>query len=1384
MKQYPLVDNIIFRLRGNPCVTGCAYCNDKLDIYTGLKSIFQFDKFRDFDGVPLQEQAVKAAVLNKSLLVIFPTGGGKSLTFQLPALMAGRNIKGLTVVISPLQSLMKDQVENLEKKNITEAVTINGLLDPIERAKSFERIEKGEAYLLYLSPESLRSNTIERLLLGRKISRFVIDEAHCFSAWGQDFRVDYMYIAEFIKQLQTKKNLTEKIPVSCFTATAKQNVINDIMKYFKNQLDLDLELFQTSSGRKNLRYKVIRTEESKKYHVMRELLDNYQCPTIIYVSRTRKAEKLSERLNNDGYNSREYHGKMEKNNRIDNQEAFINGNVDIMVATSAFGMGVDKKDVGMVIHYDISDSLENYIQEAGRAGRDQELSANCFVLFNEEDLSKHFMLLNQTKLSLQEIQQVWKAIKAATKTRLRMSNSALEIAREAGWNDSVQDIESRVKTAIAALEDSGYIKRRNNMPRVYADSILAKNVSEATAKIKASQLFDANSEAKARRIIAKLIASRSRKQAADEIPEARVDYISEHLGIKRDEVINIIQKLREANILADAKDLVTYIDDHNSMARALQIFNNFRDLERFLLKAIPLETNVLNIKELNEQAEIQGIKKVNPNNIRKIINYWSIKKLIRRNTIPYSKDHLKISFLETKEQIISELEKRTDIAEFIIEYLESISQNKSELTFSVLELKSAYEADLQLFTKKTTIKEIETVLFYLTRIGALKIEGGFLVIYNSLNIERLEKDNKVRYKIEDYKKLKQYYEQKSQMIHIVGEYAKKMMGNYKSALQFAEDYFHLEYSSFIRKYFNGLKANEIQRTLTPNKFKQLFGELSVNQLGIINDTKSQYIVVAAGPGSGKTRILVHKLAALLLMEDVKHEQLLMLTFSRVAATEFKKRLIDLIGNAAHFVEIKTFHSYCFDLLGRVGNLEKTDVIIKQATDKIISGEVEPSKITKTVLVIDEAQDMEAMDFKLIEALIAKNENLRVIAVGDDDQNIFNFRGADSKYMQALLAYENSKQYELIVNFRSKANLIDFTNTFVETILNRMKQTPIIPNDNNLGKIEIIKYDNNELIIPAVQKMIDEGINGDTCVLTRTNEEALQISGLLKKNDIRVKLIQSKEKLNLANLVEIRYFINELQLNKDSYIIPDDNWTEAKKKLKVKYSESDNYPLCNELIKDFEKVNNKYKFKNDLKIFLFESKIEDFYDKNQGFVIVSTIHKAKGWEFDNVIIILNKDKFKFENDEEKRLIYVGMTRAKTNLTIHYNDNYFEKSSNYHYKNIKNLTYKYDKSHYNAADSILLELGFKDVYLSYFSNKQNLIVNLISGAQLKVDEEGCLDQSENRVLKFSHKFKKELSKYLKQGYVLKTATINYLIYWKAEKLDKEIIILLPQVELIKN
>jgi len=1384
LRNYPEVERLFFLMTNSPCITGCDYCRQALNPYTALQKHFGFFQFRMYGGEPLQEKAVKAAVEGKSILAVFPTGGGKSITFQVPALMSGENAKALTVVISPLQSLMKDQVDNLEKKNITEAVAINGLLDPIEKSKAIERIENGFASILYISPESLRSVTIERLLLKRKIARFVIDEAHCFSAWGQDFRVDYLYIGDFIKNLQEKKNLEYPIPVSCFTATAKQKVIEDISDYFKEKLNHTLEIFSANASRTNLHYRVYHKEgDDDKYNQLRAIIEANNCPTIVYVSRTKRANQLAKKLNEDGFAAKPYHGKMDKEEKQINQDAFMTGEVNIMVATSAFGMGVDKSDVGSVIHYDISDSLENYVQEAGRAGRDETINADCFVLFNEEDLDKHFILLNQTKISSKEINQVWKAIKELTKTKDSVSNSALEIARKAGWDDSIKEIETRVHTAIAALEDAQYIKRGQNNPRLFASSILSQNAQEAIDKINASAKFTPEEKVKAIRIIKKLFSSKSKRLSTEEIAESRVDYISDQLGIVRGEVIRVVQLMREEKILADAKDLNAFIKKAESVNRSLSITDSFRKLEEQLLNCLQDGEATYHLKELIENCLQGGLKDVTVNKLKTIINFWAIKNWIRRQTMEYAGNHLRIALLIDKNAFKEKQETRHLLARLITEYLYKKSTDIAGddtredvlVEFSVNELKEVVESEQGMFTIKAGIDDIEDSLFYLSRIGAITIEGGFLVSYNRLTINRLEKNNRIQYKENDYEKLKQFYQQKVQQIHIVGEYAKRMIRNYNDALQFVDDYFRLNYSSFLSKYFPGSRQNEIKRTLTPEKFKKLFGTLSPAQLAIITDSANQYIVVAAGPGSGKTRVLVHKLASLLLAEDVKHEQLLMLTFSRAAATEFKKRLMELIGNAAAFIEIKTFHSYCFDLLGRIGSLQEVDNVIKTVVEKMKAGEIETSRITKAVLVVDEAQDMNRDEYELVKALMEQNEEMRVILVGDDDQNIYGFRGADAANMQQLITEQAAKKYELVDNYRSKKNIVDLANQWAATISKRLKTAPGYAVQDQNGSIQITGYSSKNLAMPLCEQIRQAALTGSTCVLTKTNEEASLVASVLAHKRIPARLIQSNDGFNLANLYELRCFTTLLNNLADTPIIPADDWQDAKRQLQQQLDSSDKKEMVNEVIKAFEAINPALKYKSDWNTFLTESKLEDFIPIDSEMIYVSTIHKAKGKEFNNIFLQLKN--FAPNTDEDKREFYVAITRAKAALQIHYTGNYLRSFST------DNLIYTEDNNPYPEPQQIVLYLTHRDVYLGYFEFVQHRVKALVSGASLTITEQGLCNQQKEQVIKYSKQFADTLKVYFDKGFYIAKAKVNFMVYWKDEEKEKEVLVVLPRLLLVR-
>ena len=1013
------------------------------------------------------------------------------------------------------------------------------------------------------------------------------------------------------------------------------------------------------------------------------------------------------------------------------------------------------------------------------------MQAECYVLYNDNDLDKHFILLNQTKLSISEIQQVWKAIKDLTKLRPSISCSPLEVARQAGWDDSVNDIETRVKTAISALESAGYVKRGRNMPHVYATSILAKDMREASFRIDQSALFSEEQRTNAKRIIKSLISSRSIANAGNDDAESRVDYLADTLGMTKDEVINSVNLMRQEGLLADSLDMSAYILANDTENKSSLILDRFAKLEYYLLSQLTEDGCEFILKELNEQAHSEGITVSSVKNLRTLMYYLTIKNYVRKSECGSSKSVRLIPSLEVS-KLIEKYRLRIELCKFILDVLYAKAHELSvgegdekPVLFSLVGLHNEYKGMPRLDThnREVALSDVEDALLYLSKIGALKLEGGFLVLYNGMEIKRLVTDNRIKYKVDDYRFLDEFYKQKIRQIHIVGEYANLMVRDYNEALQFVQDYFQMDFRKFIAKYFKGDRAKEIDRNITPDKYHQLFGELSDIQAQIINDADSKYIAVAAGPGSGKTRVLVHKLAALLLLEDVKHEQLLMLTFSRAAATEFKKRLLSLIGNAANFVEIKTFHSYCFDLLGKIGSLEGVEDVVKNAAELIRNGEVEQGRITKSVLVIDEAQDMDANEFELVRALMQNNDDMRLIAVGDDDQNIYEFRGSDSRYLRSLIEDYGAVKYEMTENYRSKTAIVSLANEFVSSIRNRMKSTVIEAVQNDEGTVSITRHYSKHMATAVVNQILETRGSGKCCVLTNTNDEALQILGLLLKNGVRAKLIQSLDGFRLYNLLELRFFLKQIDQSLKSPVISNDLWNRAKKQLFEAYSGSPCLEICKNLLRDFEAI-NPTKYRTDLEEFIKESNYEDFYDDEREVIYVSTIHKAKGREFDTVYLMLSGNTA--ISDEEKRKLYVGMTRAKDSLYIHCNTNLFSAFD------LPGIARSEDNNEYGEPEEISLQLTHKDVVLDFFKDKKEVVFQLKSGIPLFLTDaylSAELNGRSVRIAKFSKACRERLQTLHERGYIPYSASIRFIVAWKGEDDTEETAVVLPDIYLRK-
>lgn len=358
-----------------------------LDLHKLLKKYWGFDSFR-----PKQEEIINSILEKRDTLALLPTGGGKSMCYQIPALAS----KGVCIVISPLVALMKDQVSQLKNRNI-KAIALTGGMRHTEVDIALDNCVYGNIKLLYLSPERLQSEIVLERIQKMNISLIAVDEAHCISQWGYDFRPSYLNIAEI-------RNLIPKVPILALTATATKEVSADIQKKlnFKNAL-----VVQNSFNRSNLAYMVL--EENHKMDRLQKMLTRIKGSSIIYVRSRKRAYELSSELNYLGIKSLYYHAGLSSDDRSANQEKWMNNTVRVMVATNAFGMGIDKPDVRLVIHLQNPNSLEAYFQEAGRAGRDGEKSF-AVSLYQKSDLETALSRFEENYPSSKEVRVIYQKL--------------------------------------------------------------------------------------------------------------------------------------------------------------------------------------------------------------------------------------------------------------------------------------------------------------------------------------------------------------------------------------------------------------------------------------------------------------------------------------------------------------------------------------------------------------------------------------------------------------------------------------------------------------------------------------------------------------------------------------------------------------------------------------------------------------------------------------------------------------------------------------------------------------------------------------------------------------------------------------------------------------
>jgi ATP-dependent DNA helicase RecQ len=473
-------------------------------------------------------------------------------------------------------------------------------------------------------------------------------------------------------------------------------------------------------------------------------------------------------------------------------------------------------------------------------------------------------------------------------------------------------------------------------------------------------------------------------------------------------------------------------------------------------------------------------------------------------------------------------------------------------------------------------------------------------------------------------------------------------------------------------------------------------------------------------------------------------------------------------------------------MGRVGDIERSQNILIKVKDAIEQEEIPLDRIlNKSVVVVDEYQDVSKEEYEFLMAIVNKSERIRVIVVGDDDQNIYEFRGSSIQYMRDFIKDRAAATYYLTKNYRSKSNLLEFTNRFLKEnfTAERIKHDkPLIAHDQRNGVIEIIQYDSPNLILPLIDHLKKHPIKGTTAVLTKTNEEAMLITSLLRKEDYPAVLISEQQGFSLKDLLEIQSFTFYIKhsLKDDFGLVQEESWAAAKHNIKQVYVQSKNLDLVERVINAFEQVNPKKLFSR-WKDYLKQIRVEDFYFPEKNKILVSTMHKSKGKEFDTVFVLLSN--FQLTSEEKKRVLYVAMTRARNNLYIHTN------SVSFSGNNISAINISHDKQEYPSPNTLILELAMKDIWLGFFKRRAvaYAIKQMKSGDQLvqsQADSSILETGGGDPVLKFSRAFEYRLNGFLDKGYYVKSLSVKYIVVWYDEETNRSYRVVLPEIMLGKG
>ena len=1079
--QFPEAGMMVRRLRDSACTDpSCEWCRERHDAREELRRWFGFEDFRpepaDEAGRSLQRSVVEAAMAGRHVLAIMPTGSGKSLCYQIPALSRYDKTGALTVVISPLVALMSDQVTGLEARGIGSCVTVNGLLSMPERADALDRVRLGDASIVIVSPEQLRNTAFRRVLEQREIGAWVLDEAHCLSRWGHDFRPDYRYVGRFIRE---KAGEGPVPPVLCLTATAKPDVKAEIVLHFKDELGIELEVFDGGAQRSNLEFVVVQTSGEEKFEHIHQVLET-DLPAdgtggaIVYCATRRRTEEVAEFLQAKGVNADFFHAGLPPETRKNVQDVFIRGDLRVISATNAFGMGIDKPDVRVVIHADVPGSLENYLQEAGRAGRDQR-EARCVLLYTMDDVERQFGMSARSRLTRREIHGVLRALRNLDRKK-RLEGEVIATAGEILGEDDENAFErdsgtddTRVRTAVAWLEEAMLLTREENRVQVFPSSLRVASVDEARARL------------------ARVRITGSYRSHLLEICEVLFDADPDD-GISTDDLIvatgltpegvrGALHDLERFGIASNDTVLTAFV--HSGVRRSSKLrFEQAAALEEALIdlmqEAAPDaekgEAYPLHLRVATQRLKDEGHAHALPELVQRIVRSIAADGRgegggggslgVRGGAA----ETLQVTLQRRWSSLEKIAEQRRTAAGRLLDHLLSNVPTGTRGTDLLVEttlgkLLAAIKADMVLTSKvRDPAKLMDRALMWLHEQEVVRLNKGLAVFRPAMTI-RLNPDKR-GFAQTDFGNLKLHYDEQVRQIHVMAEYVQQGLGAMADALRLTMDYFSLGQEEFMLRWLPN-RDSEISRQTTPESWRNVVESLKnpAQRRIVADDRENTNVLVLAGPGSGKTRVLVHRIAYLIRARRENPRGILALAYNRHAAAEIRRRLADLIGDDARGVLVLTCHALAMRLVGasftgRANQLEGGDFreVLRQATALLRGEGLPPDDANEQRarllagfrwILVDEYQDIGLDQYELISALAGRalsdeDDRISLLAVGDDDQNVYAFNGSSVAFIRRFEEDYGAKPAFLTGNYRSTRHIIDAANAVVEQAQQRMK----------------------------------------------------------------------------------------------------------------------------------------------------------------------------------------------------------------------------------------------------------------------------------------------------------------------------------------------------------